>query len=121
MDLDDEELEATRKLYGLQKADLEKAIDFLEKIAKEYKTFGDLDNPEFEDGKKIYTSIKTVLEAFKELQKENKSYRSQLNGAFDRGFIPKKKIEDEISQINDCIYDYSSSEVVEILQELLED
>ncbi len=42
---------------------LEETIIFLIKVAKEYKTYGDLDNPEFEDTKKIAESIETVLRA----------------------------------------------------------
>ena len=41
---------------------LEEANMYLKKIAKEYKTYGDLDNPEFEDTKKIAEAIETVLQ-----------------------------------------------------------
>ena len=57
----------------MSKADnkeLEEAINFLEKMLKEYKVFGDLHNPEFEDTEKIYKQIETVLTELKRLQEE---------------------------------------------------
>ena len=50
--------------------ELEEAIIFLMKVAKDYKIYGDLDNPEFEDIKKIPEAIETVIQALKD--KENK-------------------------------------------------
>lgn len=41
--------------------ELEKNITFLKDMIKEYKTFGDLHNPEFEDTEKIYKVLETVL------------------------------------------------------------
>lgn len=64
--------------------ELSEAIIFLMKIAKEYKIYGDLDNPEFEDIKKIPEAIKTVLQALK-------------------NSIPRKKIKDKIKEINNKI------------------
>ncbi len=64
------------------KMELEEAIVYLKKIAKEYKTYGDLDNPEFEDIMKIPEAIETVLKALK-------------------NSIPKKKIEDVLKKIQE--------------------
>lgn len=40
---------------------IEKDIEFLEKMVKKYKTFGDLDNPDYEETERIYKAIETVL------------------------------------------------------------
>ena len=56
---------------------LEEANMYLKKIAKEYKTYGDLDNPEFEDTKKIAEAIETVLEALEDISKKNKKIKEE--------------------------------------------
>lgn len=57
---------------------MEEDIKILEKIIKEYRTFGDLDNPEFEDTEKIYDSIEHLIKAYKELEEEFKKEK-ELN------------------------------------------
>ena len=80
---------------------LEEAVIFLKKVAKEYKTYGDLDNPEFEDTKKIAESIEEVLQALK-----NSILKKKI----------KEIIENESINISgfECI-------AVENIQDLLED
>lgn len=58
---------------------LEEAIKYLKKISEEYKTYGDLDNPEFEDIKKIPEIIGIVLQALENTQKENSNLKSYLS------------------------------------------
>ena len=73
----------------------EETITYLKKLAKEYRTYGDLDNPEFEDTKKIANAIDTAVGTIEKLQQDNynldrenqKLFESQINS------IPKKKLE----------------------------
>ena len=51
--------------------ELEKATIFLTKMAKEYKVYGDLDNPEFENSRKNAEAIETVLKALEKLKDDN--------------------------------------------------
>ncbi len=56
-----------------EKMKLEDAITHLKKIEKEYNIYGDLDNPEFEDTKKIAKAIDTILQELNNLQEKNKT------------------------------------------------
>ena len=102
---------------------IEKAIELLEKVANEYKTYGDLDNPEFEDIKKIAEAIKTVLQ-------ELKSYKRRYELAIEQNIkdyknsIPKKKIENEIEELRNMnvegeLFTTVVNYAILILQELL--
>lgn len=53
---------------------MEEDIVFLEKMIKEYKTFGDLDNPDYEDTDRIYQAIENLINRNKELEEKQKSY-----------------------------------------------
>ena len=48
--------------------------------------------------KKAYNTIFAYIE---ELEEENKVQRSQLNSAFDNGFIHKDKIRDKIKELEE--------------------
>ena len=93
--------------------ELKEAIKFLMKVAKEYKTYGDLDNPEFEDIKKIPEAIEIVSQALENLQNKNNKL-IQKNIEYDKTL--EKLIENESINISGfkCI-------AVEYIQELLED
>ena len=88
--------------------ELEEAVIFLKKVAKEYKTYGDLDNPEFEDTKKIANAIETILQELK-------------------NSIPTKKIEyllEEVYTDEGIGYELDKDEkpgAVRVLRNLLED
>ena len=109
--------------------ELEEAIEYLKKIAKEYKTYGDLDNPEFEDIMKIAEAIETVLQElkYKDEQieklyndcKELEDYKDE----YEKGnLIPKKKIEKLIDDLyGDENTIYGTIRIIEMLKELLED
>ena len=58
---------------------LEKETELLKKIAKEYKTYGDLDNPEFEDTNKIAEAIGKVLNKLNELENETTNLKNYLS------------------------------------------
>lgn len=49
-------------------------IEFIEKMIKEYKTFGDLDNPEFENTEKIYQVLENILKRYKEAYAKANNY-----------------------------------------------
>ena len=112
--------------------ELEEVVIFLMKVAKEYKTYGDLDNPEFEDTKKIAKSIETVLQALKdsiskkkirnlliEKQTERKIYWEQNNIMLN--FIDKDaaEITEKELEINDKSMQLYGS--IKVLRELLKD
>ena len=58
-------------------SNIEKDIKFIEKMIKEYKTFGDLHNPDYEDTERIYKALENILSAY-------------------RNSIPKQKVKDLI-------------------------
>ena len=82
--------------------ELEETVIFLMKVVKEYKTYGDLDNPEFEDTKKIAKSIETVLQAL-ESYKKRYELAIEQNVKDYKNSIPKKKIEDKILELQEAI------------------
>ena len=58
-------------------SNIEKDIKFIEKMIKEYKTFGDLHNPDYEDTERIYKALENILSAY-------------------RNSIPKQKVKNSI-------------------------
>lgn len=54
------------------KTNIKEDIDFIEKMIKEYKTFGNLASEEFEDTDKIYQAIENILADREKLIEENK-------------------------------------------------
>ena len=92
MDLDDDELRATRRLNGLDKMQLEEAIEIL----KSMQSYMEKDEDEKE-------AIETVLQELK-------------------NSIPKKKIEKLIDDLyGDDNTIYGTIRIIEMLKELLED
>lgn len=132
----------------IKSLDIEKDIKFIDEMIKEYNTFGDLDNTDYEDTDKIYKAIENILaerkqdkarikeleakqkemceeycpktERIKELEQENRIQRRQLNSAFDRGWIPKEKVKDLIENETINISGFECI-AVEDLEELLEE
>lgn len=78
----------------IRSLDIEKDIKFIDEMAKEYNTFGDLDNPDYEDTDRIYKAIENILKRIKELEEENRMQRKQIMSAYNRGWIPKQKVKD---------------------------
>lgn len=102
-------------------------IKFIDEMIKEYNTFGDLDNPDYEDTDRIYKTIENILAErkqnkarIKELEEENKIQRKQIMGAYNRGWIPKQKVKDLLTEIQeeynkvqeqfDCIWNKKSKD-----------
>ena len=118
------------------KMELEEAIEIVKEIITHKEDFDyaygvKIERP-YAIGHEKIKAIETVLQALEKITEERNDYRSQLNGAFDNGFIPKKKIEDKIKAYEKLIYDISESEHysheiplykhdIQVLQELLED
>ena len=110
-------------------SNIEEDIKFIEEMIKEYKTFGDLHNPDYEDTDRIYKALENMLKRIKEL--ENK-YIIHLTDEQYRKLVDtirkeekeklKQKIKDkkrEIQKIGQ--YLYTNINVRNILEELLEE
>ena len=108
---------------------IEEDIKFIEEMIKEYKTFGDLHNLDYEDTDRIYKALENMLKRIKEL--ENK-YIIHLTDEQYRKLVDtirkeekeklKQKIKDkkrEIQKIGQ--YLYTNINVRNILEELLEE
>ena len=104
----------------IKSLDIEKDIKFIDEMIKEYNTFGDLDNPDYEDTDRIYKAIENILKRMQELEQENRIQRRQINSAFDRGWIPKQKVKDLIKDETINITGFECV-ALEVLEELLED
>ena len=110
-DLDDEELEATRKLNGVAK---DSNIEIIEDFINEIKDF-ELNK----DVVEIVNALEDILEEreadkkrIKELEEENYLQRKQIMSAYDKGWIPVQKIKDKIEEIekeyNEIISEYGN-------------
>ena len=110
-------------------SNIEEDIKFIEEMIKEYKTFGDLHNPDYEDTDRIYKALENMLKRIKEL--ENK-YIIHLTDEQYRKLVDtirkeekeklKQKIKDkkrEIQKIGQ--YLYTNINVRNILEELLKE
>ena len=76
-------------------------IKFIEEMIKEYKTFGDLHNPDFEDTDRIYKALENMLKRIKELEEENKlllNTRVGVDLSYD-DYIPVQKVKDKIEEL----------------------
>ena len=110
-------------------SDIEEDIKFIEKMIKEYKTFGDLDNPDYEDTDRIYKAIENILaeresnqEKIKELEEENKRKDTYIKMA--KEVIENSILKQEVKEILDKaeVMDYYTlPNVVKDLEEILED
>lgn len=108
-------------------SEIEEDIKFVDEMVKEYNTFGDLDNPDYEDTDRIYKAIENILlerkqdkARIKELEEENRMQRKQIMSAYNRGWIPKQKVKDVLTEIQeeynkvqeqfDCIWNKKSKD-----------
>lgn len=91
-------------------------------------------NPGDEHTERIKEAIENILaerqadkKKIKELEEENRLQRSQLNSAFNNGFIQKQKVKDKMEKLNKEIKNSDEIEAIfkikqqQILQDLLED
>ena len=78
-------------------------IKFIEEMIKEYKTFGDLHNPDYEDTDRIYQALENVLERIKELEEENKIILNSKIGIdlSYNNYIPKQKVKEILIEIQE--------------------
>ena len=131
MDLDDKELEATRKLNGVAKeSNIEEDIKMMYHIIEFYKR---LDTMHGNDKCKEIKAIENILakqeadkKRIKELEEENHLQRKQIMSAYDKGWILKQKVKDvldrlHISDIEPWSIYKVSGDVLFDLKELLED
>ena len=116
----------------IESLDIEEDIKFIDEMIKEYNTFGDLDNPDYEDTDRTYKAIENILKKIKELEEENKIQRKQIMSAYNRGWIPKEKVKDEIEALRKMLkatmegklQEYTPGEIIikrNTLEELLEE
>lgn len=95
-------------------------IKFIEEMIKEYKTFGDLHNPDYEDTDRIYKALENVLERIKELEeKYKKSYQFKSQGRYriaDQHHLDKL-LERRNTLVNVLNFDYTGD--IKYLEELL--
>ena len=87
---------------------MEEDINYLDKMVKEYKQFGDLANPEFEDTDRIYNALENLLEKYKQLEKENKELKNNIlleSKPFILDCIPKSKIKEKIEELREIMLD----------------
>ncbi len=119
----------------IKSLDIEKDIKFIDEMIKEYNTFGDLDNPDYEDTDRIYKAIENILKRIQELEKENttlKNFTSSIyNENIEKEFIPVQKVKEKIKEakynkkVGNTAYEYTEEDVWDIvkdeLEELLED
>lgn len=83
---------------------IEEDIKFIDEMVKEYNTYGDLDNPDYEDTDRIYKALENVLERIKELEEENRIYVLNGNNVklelyIKENYIPKQKVKDLLIEI----------------------
>ena len=86
-------------------SNIEEDIKFIKEMIEEYKTFGDLHNPDFEDTDRIYKALENMLKRIKELEEENKKYTIKLTDEEYRRVIEiaqediKKQFEQKVKDV----------------------
>ena len=80
-------------------------IKFIEEMIKEYKTFGDLHNPDFEDTDRIYKALENMLKRIKELEEKNKHLKYVYDDCCKclLDTIERQKIKDTIEEYKNRI------------------
>lgn len=92
----------------VENEELRKEIEEL-KAKIEFKTFGDLDNPEFED---LYISkdkIKDKIKEYLEFDKKYKTYTKDGRENFSMAYFKAKALQ-ELLEINDIDFDFDIEE-----------
>ena len=113
-------------------------IKFIDEMIKEYNTFGDLDNPDYEDTDRIYKTIENILAERKQDKARIKELEEQVKNEIkgrdilaklNEDSIPKQKVKDKIKELKlsggsdgkDDVENLVLELIIEVLQELLED
>lgn len=121
MDLDEQELKATRKLHGLDK---ENKIDEFIKMYNEIKQQSfiiESINKDF-----FFEFADCLVERVKELEEENLHWKGKYHLITRKiGVIPEQKIKDKIKELTNTKGDFATyiaiSERIKVLQELLQE
>lgn len=110
MDLDDEELKATRKLNGVAKeSNIEEDIKRCEKLIEPQNAnwIGITNQLAIAHLIEKVKELRAMCEEYcpkteriKELEEENHLQRKQIMSAYDKGWILKQKVKDKIEEIN---------------------
>ena len=113
----------------IKSLDIEKDIKFIDEMIKEYNTFGDLDNTDYEDTDKIYKAIENILAE----QEQDKARIKELEEALlkvknknvelfihYKNSVPAQKVKDVLTEIQkeynkvqeqfDCIWNKKSKD-----------
>lgn len=88
---------------------MEKDIKYLDNMVKEYKLFGYLHNPEYEDTDRIYQAIENLIKGHRILEFENQALQntkdtcpnmatSGIRCDIKKNFIPKSKIKEIVDK-----------------------
>lgn len=103
-------------------------IKFIEEMIKEYKTFGDLHNPDFEDTDRIYKALENMLKRIKELEQKNEHLKYLYDDCCKclLDTIEKQKVKDKIEDLrhnSKLGFEETLEETfkIEVLEELLEE
>ena len=123
----------------MKMSNIEKDIKFIDEMVKEYSTFGDLDNPDYEDTERIYKAIEHILAERKQDKARIQELEEALLKVKDknttlfitcRNSIAKQKVKDKIEHYKELQNNYikkydevndTLQGMINILQELLED
>ncbi len=102
----------------------------LENLIEEYKKIEKQIDLEWVENNYIEKSkYNELVKRNKELEEENRIYKSQLNSAFDNGFISKSKVREKIEEANEKItnefvcetykdrYEFLKNSLQELLQD----
>lgn len=91
----------------------EEIIKYLYTMEKEYRRFGDLDNPDYEDSDKIHQAIQGLLDLYNKEKEKNKKLKEKLINA-------NECIENEIYvDENPTICGYEEDTITELPMSLI--
>lgn len=82
-------------------SNIEEDIKFIEEMIKEYKTFGDLHNLDYEDTDRIYKALENMLKRIKELEQKNEHLKYLYDDCCKclLDTIEKQKVKDKIEEL----------------------
>lgn len=83
---------------------MEEDIKLIEAMIKEYKTFGDLHNPDFEDTDRIYEAVENIINRNRYLEtKAAAEINNEINNIkveIFKNYIPISLIEEELKELD---------------------
>lgn len=85
-------------------SNMEEDTKLIEAMIKEYKTFGDLHNPDFEDTNRIYEAIENIIDRNRYLEtKAAAEINNEINNIkveIFKNYIPISLIEEELKKLD---------------------